>query len=58
MSTLGPDAANTENITQASIITAPSKQTPANDFKKLLPICSLGCPANVDNGIGDIAIYI
>ena len=57
VSTTGGVEANKENIIQAKTIIAPSNQTALNDFKKLFPTCCVGSPANVDKGIGAIAVY-
>ena len=57
VSTTGGELANKENIIQASTITAPSKQTPVNDLRNVLPIPCVGSPANVAKGIGEIAVY-
>ena len=37
---------------------APSRHTPAKDFRKLLPMLPVSSPANDDSGIGAIAAYI
>ena len=37
---------------------APSRHTPAKDFRKLLPMFPVSSPANDDSGIGAIAAYI
>ena len=57
-STTGGEAANTENMIQDITITAPSRQTAAYDFMKLIPILCVGSPAKDDRGIGAIAVYI
>ena len=49
--------ANSENIMHDNTIIAPSKQTAEQLFKKLLPTFCVGSPANVESGIGAIAVY-
>ena len=56
-SATGGLAANFVNMMQASIMIAPSKQTAAYPFRKLMPILCVGCPAKVESGIGAIAVY-
>ena len=35
------------------MITAPSKQTPAYDFRKATPVCCVPSPANVESATGE-----
>lgn len=55
-SIVGGDEANSEKMIQDNIIIVPSKQTAAYPLKKLLPIFEVGSPANVERGIGAIAV--
>ena len=58
VSTCGGDDAYSENMMQASMITAPSRRTPQYDFINDLPTFCVGSPAKVENGIGARAVNI
>ena len=55
VATDGGDPANSEYITQASTITAPSRHTAAKDFINDFPIWDVSSPAKAANGMGAIA---
>lgn len=56
VSIAGGFAVKIEKMMQPRTMIAPSRQTAAYDFKKLFPIWLVGSPANVDKGIGVIAV--
>lgn len=58
VSTCGGEAAYSENMIQASIITAPSSNTPQYDLTNDLPTFCVGSPAKVEKGIGARAVNI